>query len=177
MSFNTISNSKNKNTNNNNLLPEYDGSESLTKYLSRMKDLRFQMNSHKYDKILEFLNVWLEKYKIKLKSLTDFKKVPEKLLLSDETHNQKILDKYYSSLSSYLDTNNAEYDSDNSSTDSYAKLEREYKIRNNILSFIKEILTTIDYTLVISKVKKSSSDKSDKSNNIEVTYTIKMNSA
>ena len=58
------------------LLPEYDGSESLTKYLSRIKDLRFQMNSHKYDKILEFLNVWLEKYKIKLRSLTEFKKSP-----------------------------------------------------------------------------------------------------
>ena len=163
------SNSISKNTN---ILPEYDGSESLTKYLSRMKDLRFQMNSHKYDKIIEFLNVWLEKYKIKLKSLTDFKKVPEKLLLSDETHNQKILDKYYTSLSSYLDTNNADYDSDNSSTDSYAKLEREYKIRNNILSFIKEILTTIDYTLVINKVKKSTTDKNSV---IDVTYTIKMN--
>jgi cysteinyl-tRNA synthetase len=157
---------------NKNILPEYDGSESLTKYLSRMKDLRFQMNSHKYDKILEFLNVWLEKYKIKLKSLTDFKKISEKLLLSDETHNQKILDKYYTSLSSYLDTNNADYDSDNSSTDEYEKLEREYKIRNNILSFIKEILTTIDYTLIISKVKKTGSDKTS---TIEVTYSIKMN--
>jgi hypothetical protein len=153
-------------------LPEYDGSESLTKYLSRMKDLRFQMNSHKYDKILEFLNVWLDKYKIKLKSLTDFKKISEKVLLSDETHNQKILDKYYTSLSSYLDTNNTNYDSDNSSTDEYEKLEREYKIRNNILSFIKEILTTIDYTLIISKVKKMASDKSSI---IEVTYSIKIN--
>lgn len=169
-------NSKNlcKNTKDNqqSTLPEYDGSESLTKYLSRIKDLRFKMNSHKYNKILEFLNVWLEKYKIKLKSLTDFKKIPEKILLSDETYNQKILDKYYTSLSSYLDTNNANYDSDNSSTDEYEKLEREYKIRNNILSFIKEILTTIDYTLVINKVKKTTSDKNS---NIELSYTIKIN--
>lgn len=162
-----------KNTNDSkNVLPEYDGTESLTKYLSRMKDLRFQMNSHKYDKIMEFLNVWLEKYKIKLKSLSDFKKIPEKILLSDESHNQKILDKYYVSLSSYLDTNNVDYNSDNSSTDEYEKLEREYKIRNNILSFIKEILTTIDYTLVINKVKKTSSDKVT---SIETTYTIKIN--
>ncbi len=159
--------------NNENVLPEYDGSESLTKYLSRMKDLRFKMNSHKYDKIMEFLNVWLEKYKIKLKSLTDFKKISEKLLLSDETHNQKILDKYYTSLSSYLDTSNSHYDSDNSSTDEYDKLEREYKIRNNILSFIKEILTTIDYTLVINKIKKKSADNSS---SIEIAYTIKINS-
>ncbi len=159
--------------NNENVLPEYDGSESLTKYLSRMKDLRFKMNSHKYDKIMEFLNVWLEKYKIKLKSLTDFKKISEKLLLSDETHNQKILDKYYTSLSSYLDTSNSHYDSDNSSTDEYDKLEREYKIRNNILSFIKEILTTIDYTLVINKIKKKSADNSS---SIEIAYSIKINS-
>lgn len=165
MSSKSVYNNVDKN-NNTNQLPEYDGSESLTKYLSRIKDLRFQMNSHKYDKILEFMNVWLEKYKIQLKSLTDFKKVPEKILLSDETHNQKILDKYYTSLSSYLDTNNTNYDSDNSSTDSYDKLEREYKIRNNILSFIKEILTTIDYTLIINKEKKSK----------EVSYSIKMNS-
>jgi hypothetical protein len=164
--------SKNNKDDQLNTLPEYDGSESLTKYLSRIKDLRFQMNSHKYDKILEFLNVWLEKYKIKLKSLTDFKKIPEKLLLNDETHNQKILDKYYTSLSSYLDTNNTNYDSDNSSTDEYEKLEREYKIRNNILSFIKEILTTINYTLIISKIKKTTSDKTS---NIEIAYTIKMN--
>jgi len=165
--------SVNKNANKNiSQLPEYDGSESLTKYLSRIKDLRAQMNSHKYDKILEFLNLWLEKYKIKLRSLTDFKKIPEKLILSDDTHNKKMIDKYYDSLSSYLDTNNSNYDSDNSSTDSYDKLEREYKIRNNILSFIKEILTTIDYTLILVKSKVMDEKKNSK---IEVFYTIKMN--
>ena len=153
-------------------LPEYDGSESLTKYLQRIKDIRFQMNSHKYDKILEFLNLWLEKYKIKLKSLTDFKKIRENILLSDDTHNKKMIDKYYDSLSSYLDINNTKYDSDNSSTDSYDKLEREYKIRNNILSFIKEILTTIDYTLIMVKSKVIDEKKNSK---IEVFYTIKMN--
>ena len=155
-------------------LPEYDGSESLTKYLQRIKDLRFQMNAHKYDKILEFLNLWLEKYKIKLKSLMDFKKIPEKILLSDDAHNKKMIDKYYDSLSSYLDINNTNYDSDNSSTDSYDKLEREYKIRNNILSFIKEILTTIDYTLIMSKSKVVDEKKNSK---IEVFYTIKMNNS
>lgn len=165
-------NTKKSNYNNDFKLPEYDGSESLTKYLGRIKDLRFQMNSHKYDKILEFMNLWLEKYKIKLKSLMDFKKVSENLLLSDETHNKKILDKYYDSLSSYLDTDNANYDSDNSSTDSYDKLEREYKIRNNILSFIKEILMTIDYTLVMSKSKVMDESKNSK---IETFYSIKMN--
>ncbi len=153
-------------------LPEYDGSESLTKYLCKIKDMRVQMNSHKYDKIMEFINLWLEKYKIKLKSLTDFKKIPENVLLQDDTHNKKILDKYYDSLSSYLDLNNTNYDSDNSSTDEYDKLEREYKIRNNILSFIKEILTSIDYTLIMSKVKTIDSKNNSK---IEVVYTIKMN--
>jgi hypothetical protein len=151
-------------------LPEYDGTESLTKYLTRMKELRIKMNAHKYEKILEFMNLWLEKYKYKLKSLTDFKKIPEKTLLSDETHNKKILDKYYDSLSSYLDTKNTNYDSDNSSTDSYDKLVREYNIQNNILSFIKEILTTIDYTLIIQKIKNTDGKT-------ENSYTIKMNSA
>jgi hypothetical protein len=153
-------------------LPEYDGSVSLTKYLCQIKDMRVQMNSHKYDKIMEFINLWLEKYKIKLKSLTDFKKIPEQILLQDEIHNKKILDKYYDSLKSYLDVNNSNYDSDNSSTDEYDKLEREYNIRNNILSFIKEILTCIDYTLIMSKIK--TIDKNNKSK-IEVVYSIKMN--
>ena len=164
--------SVNKNTNTITQLPEYDGSESLTRYLQKIKDMRFQMNSHKYEKILEFLNLWLEKYKIKLRSLTDFKKIQEKIILSDDTHNKKIIDKYYDSLLSYLDTGNTNYDSNNSSTDSYDKLEREYKIRNNILSFIKKILTTIDYTLIMVKSKVIDEKKNSK---IEIFYTIKMN--
>ena len=101
---------------NKDVLPEYDGSESLTKYLSRMKDFRFKLNSHKYEKILEFLNTWLKKYNINLKSLTDFKKVSEKVLLSDELHNKKILYKYYTSLSNDLEINNENCDSDNLSS-------------------------------------------------------------
>ena len=68
-----------------------------------------------------------------------------------------------------MDTKNTNYDSDNSSTDSYDKLVREYNIQNNILSFIKEILTTIDYTLVIQKIKNTEGKT-------ENSYTIKMNS-
>ncbi len=153
-------------------LPEYDGSESLTKYLSKIKDMQLKMNSHKYDKILEFMNLWLEKYKIKLKSLSDFKKISEKVILSDETYNKKILDKYYDSISSYLDIQNTHYDSDNSSTDSLDKLEREYNIRNNIMSFIKEILTSINYTLVMHKKKVIDEKNNSK---IELLYSIKMN--
>jgi len=153
-------------------LPEYDGSESLTKYLCRMNDLRMEMNTHKYDKILEFMNLWLEKYKIKLKSLTDFKKIKETTILSDEVHNKKILDKYYDSVYSYLDIGNNNYDSDNSSTDEYDKLEREYNIKNNILSFIKEILTSINYTLILSKVKIIDEKGESK---FEKVYTIKIN--
>jgi hypothetical protein len=164
--------SKNLIKENTNVLPEYDGSESLTKYLSRMKDLRFKLNSHKYDKILEFLNIWLKKYNINLKSLTDFKKVPEKLLLSDESYNKKILDKHYTSLSNDLDINNENYDSDNLSTEEYEKLEKDYKLRNNILSFIKEILTTIDYGLIINKIKKMNSKNIPI---IETVYSIKIN--
>lgn len=154
-----------------NKFPEYDGSESLTKYLERIKDMKFKMNAHKYEKILEFMNIWLAKYKINLKSLTDFKKIPEKILLSDEIHNKKILDKYYTSLSSYLDVSNVNYDSDNSSTDSYDKIEREYNIKNNILCFIKEILTSIDYTLIINKIKVQKKTKTK----IQICYSIKMN--
>ena len=157
---------------NKDVLPEYDGSESLTKYLSRMKDFRFKLNSHKYEKILEFLNTWLKKYNINLKSLTDFKKVSEKLLLSDELHNKKILDKYYTSLSNDLEINNENCDSDNLSSEEYEKLEKNYNMRNNILIFLKEILTTIDYTLIINKVKKMNSKNTPI---LEVVYTIKIN--
>jgi len=144
-------------------LPEYDGTESLTKYLSKIKMLHIEINKHKYDKILEFMNIWLDKYKIKLGSLTEFKRVSEKILLSDPEHNKKILNKYYSSIRSYLDIESANYNSDNSSTDSFDKLEREYLIKNNILNFIKEILTTINYTLILYKAKGDN------------FYTIKMN--
>ncbi len=130
------------------------------------------MNSFKYDKILEFMNLWLGRYKIKLKSLTDFKKIPENLILSDENHNKKILEKYYDSLFSYLDLDNTKYDSDNSSTDSYDKIEREYNIKNNILSFIKEILTSINYTMIMSKIKIIDEKNNSK---ISIVYTIKIN--
>ena len=45
-------------------------------------------------------------------------------------------------------------------------------MRNNILIFLKEILTTIDYTIVINKVKKMNSKNTPI---LEVVYTIKIN--
>ena len=152
------------------ILPEYDGTESLSKYLGKVKEIRIKQNIHKYEKILEFINLWLAKYKIKLKSLTDFKKISEKVLLSNEEHNKKILDKYYDSLISYLDLHNICYNSDNSSTDSYDKFEREYQIKNNIISFIKEILAAIDYTIIMHKTKNNNNN-----NKIEISYSIKIN--
>lgn len=134
-------------------LPKYDGSMTMTKYLSLLKDCKFKLLKPKYDKILEFLNLWLKKYNIELKSLTDFKKIPQEKLLSDNEHNSKILKKYSDSLLSYLNAENMKYDSDDSSSDELEKLERDYYIKNNILEYIKEILKTINYTLKMKKIK------------------------
>ena len=88
-----------------------------------------------------------------------------------------MIDKYYDSLCSYLNLENTYYDSDNSSTDEYDKLEREYMMRNNILSFIKTILTAIDYTLILSKIKidAKSETKPETKSKTENVYSIKMN--
>lgn len=139
-------------------LPKYDGTITMTKYLSLLKDYKFKLLKPKYDKILEFINLWLKKYNIELKSLTDFKKIPQDKLLSNNEHNSKILKKYSDSLLSYLNAENMKYDSEDSSSDELEKLEREYNIKNNILDYIKEILKTINYTLKMNKVKSNNNE-------------------
>jgi hypothetical protein len=128
----------------------YDKKEPIAKYLSRIRELKVNNNKEKYTKILNFFNIWLVKYDIKLNSLMEFKKIREDIILSDKEHNKKILKTYMYEL-----YNELELDKDYGSSDSdeMKKLKKIYKMENDIIYFIKEILKAIDYKLKSKKIK------------------------
>jgi len=128
----------------------YDNKESITKYLSRLRELKLNKNKDKYDKILNFFNIWLEKYDIKLKSLMEFKRISEDIILSDEKHNNKILKKHMHELYEELELDTGYGSSD---SEEMKKLENIHNMENDIMYFIKEILKSIDYKLKSKKIK------------------------
>lgn len=118
--------------------PQYDGTESLTKYLRRLEDFKLLIKQEKYNLILEFINAWLKlREESKFRSLTEFKDISERTLLLDLKHNRKILRQYSDHMIKKLNIQfnvNEETDSDEIS-DKY------------IITFLTRALSTIDYTL------------------------------
>lgn len=121
--------------------PVFDG--DMTKYLMRMKYYDIKLNKHKYDKILEFMNIWLVTYGIKLKSLMDFKNVSSKIIFKDSRHNYKIFRKYHDSLNSYFGFKSEEK--------SENKLNKTFDINSNIQDLITEDVKSIKDKLKLRK--------------------------
>ncbi len=140
------------------LPPKYDGKESMPQFERRIEKYLAEINKNKYDKLLDFLNLWLKMTEKKFMSLTDIKNIPEKLLLGDAKHNRNILRRHGQDLMILfgIDTTiDDETDSDDIND-------------NYITDFVKKILNAFGYTM-ITRMKADIKEK-----NIQrVFYTIK----
>jgi hypothetical protein len=114
---------------------EYDGKESLTKYLRRVELFKLQLQENKYKLLLEFINKWLN---TKYKSLTEFANISEEALLSDTKHNRDILRQYSEKIIKELNIkpNNVDEETDS----------EEIKDKH-IIYFLSHALSAIDYKL------------------------------
>jgi len=97
--------------------------------------------------LLSFVNEWLVPLKIKVKSLTEFKKISEKSLLENQKYNKDILRKYSSKLTEELNMqdDDIDVDSDEDSED----IKDKY-----IIYFVGKLLKTIDYNLIYKQFNK-----------------------
>jgi hypothetical protein len=119
--------------------PVYDGKEPVYKFQKKIDEYLKALKNQKYDYVLNFINLWLDHSKLpQIKSLVDFKKIPEEKLLSDKKANRKLLRKNSEKLMKIFNLNTyveAETDSD--------------EIRDKyIIQFVSKILRTQDYILV-----------------------------
>jgi hypothetical protein len=133
-----------------NLIPQYDGKESMTKYLQKIELFTLKLNEEKYKLLLEFLNEWLQLTN-KMKSLSEFKNISEDVLLKNKKRNRNLLRKYSSII---IDKLNVKFDI-NEDTDS-DDIKDKY-----IIYFLSKSLESINYYLT-----------SWQKNNV-VFYTIK----
>jgi len=118
-------------------VPIYDGKEPLIRFLKKLEKFDLTIKQEKYDKILDFINKWLSIYKLSVDSLTDFKNISSKIVLSKEQSNKHLLKKYTQSLTNAL---NLVDDIDNdTNTDEIAE--------NEIIIFVSKLLKSIDYSL------------------------------
>ncbi len=114
---------------------EYKKTETITQYLRRANEFRAQLESEKYDVILNFLNEFLGlSDKFKLKSITDFKKIKHNDLIKDPSKNKKLVKKY---LDDFKDKLNLEW-----TEKQINKMKDEYFIH-----IIRSILNKINYKL------------------------------
>jgi hypothetical protein len=118
--------------------PIYDGKETMTQWLRKIQLFEVRMKSDKYNKILDFMNILLTPYEIKLCSLSDFKNISSKKITKDIIHNKRTLRKYGKKLAAELcvDVNAPELDDDTEDIE-----------EDQIIKFIRSILKSIEYSL------------------------------
>ncbi len=136
-------------------VPKWDASKmTITQYLRHVEKYELYLKREKYNIILDFINQWLkyESKNAKLKSLTEFKDIRQKVLLEDEKHNRDILRTNSENLKKVFNCNftiDEDTDSDDI-TDKY------------IIYVVTKMLSAINFTLSNKKIGK------------RTYYTIKM---
>lgn len=122
-----------------NNFPIFDGKESLTHFIRRVKDFELQVLKEKYDLILEFVNELMNKEK-KYISLTEFINEPDHIITSNVRHNKKVINIYKDKLAKVLNINVLELTCITSEEDT---IESSFTI-----IFLKKIINSINFSLV-----------------------------
>jgi hypothetical protein len=99
--------------------PILDENDTSYEYELKVMNYLRELKRNDYNIILDFINLWLSKYNIKLKSLTNFK-FKENFLFSDsnEKYNKKFIKTHATSIKKKLNINRktvihfSEYDTD-----------------------------------------------------------------
>lgn len=117
------------------LVPIYDGKESIVQYERKFNEYLDALIKIKYNIILKFLNLWLDKYQIKLRRIIDFKNINKNKILSDKKFNKKILKMYSEQIYEYF----------NISEQSFENVDSDEIEEDDIIQFLKRILSKINY--------------------------------
>ena len=117
--------------------PIYNRTETVIQYTRRFNEYIDNVTKIKYNIILQFLNLWLNHYNIKLNRLIEFKNIPKSKIIIDKKHNKKILKQYSDELYKYFNIDKLSFE--NVASDD---IEEE-----DIIIFLKQLLNKIDYYL------------------------------
>lgn len=122
-------------------VPIYDKREPLTKYMKRVERYTMKLQEDKYNLILEFTNAWINTI---YTSLSEFKNIPETILLKDDKHNRAIVRKYSDLFKEKFEVDlsvGMETDSD--------EINDKY-----IIYLLIKMLNLLDYTLIKREIGK-----------------------
>jgi len=72
-------------------VPIYNKKETINQYMKRVEIYTMKLQEDKYDVILEFVNLWTNTI---YTSLSEFKNIPETILLKNAKHNRDLVRKY-----------------------------------------------------------------------------------
>lgn len=72
-------------------VPVYNKKETINQYMKRVEKYTMALQQEKYNTILEFVNLWIG---AEYTSLSEFKNIPETILLKNAKHNRDTVRKY-----------------------------------------------------------------------------------
>ncbi|CAH6421321.1 Hypothetical protein KVN_LOCUS224 [uncultured virus] len=120
-------------------IPKFNEKESITKYLKKTEQFALKLNEEKYKLLLEFVNQLLKlSNDDKIKSLYEFKNIPEEIILKDKKNNRSILRKYSNNIIEKL---KVKFDIDDETNSE--EIGDKY-----IIYFLSRALLSIDYCLI-----------------------------
>lgn len=126
--------------------PVLEENEPVYKYVRRLELYMLKLKENDYKLILDFINIWLESKKIKIKKLLDFKNIFESQL-PNESKNKEIMNNIGRKL---IKKFKLQYDIEDKKMDS-----------SEMISFLKLLLKKIDYKIITYKTDKYTKYKID----------------
>jgi hypothetical protein len=112
-------------------IPIYKDGDSIVEYMKKVEKFTFQMNQHKYDVVLDFINEFFEK---KYTSVLQFKYISENTLDKQTNKNKHIAEKYIPLFKDKLNVNIGDLDKLNEPT--------------HIVFILNKITNAINYKLM-----------------------------
>lgn len=121
--------------------PVYDDKETVIAFTRRFTEYLDQVTKIKYNVILDFINIWLQEYNIKIRRLIDFKQIKRSVIMDNKKHNRKILKLYTSKIYKYFKIDDSTFDT----------IDTDDIDEDEIIILLKHILSKIDYALLKRK--------------------------
>lgn len=126
--------------------PVLEENEPVYKYVRRLELYMLKLKENDYKLVLDFINIWLESKKIKIKKLLDFKNIFESQL-PNESVNKEVMNNIGKKLITKF---KLQYDIEDKKMDS-----------SEMISFLKLLLKKIDYKIITYKTDKYTKYKID----------------
>jgi hypothetical protein len=132
-------------------IPNFNYDDDINDYFREIEKIKSENNKENYKCIMEFINVWLNIYNLKIDALLKFKNIPIDKITSKPDENKRLYKKFAPILSKKFKINIHEKIIEQSDEEEVLDIDTDELEDDILVSFISKLLKKIDYKIIINK--------------------------